>query len=181
MVLLRPCFHKMPVKYTHRIESKIFTQFSLSDFQMPSVETMCAHSKLGSRNPTSAEFQVSKPIQSQQQKNPLHSFCLNTKRGCSVNTGVFLLLWLECFLPALGCWQSSRSDCRTLPELPLCCLYFAPSLTSPLSDRMQTSSQMLLRNTETRAEICCCDFLKASRRRSQRISGIPGRGRNQLY
>lgn len=134
----------MPVKNPHRMESEIHTQFSLSDFQIPSVETMCAHSKLVPRNPTSAECQVSKLIQSQQHKNPQHSICLNTKQGCSANTGVFLLHWLECFLPALGCWQSSWSNCRTLPGLLMCCLHFAPFLTSPLFDRMQTSSQMLL-------------------------------------
>lgn len=53
---------------------------------------VCAHSKVGSRNPTSTESQVLKHIQSQQHKDPQHNTCPTTKWGCSVNTGVFLHL-----------------------------------------------------------------------------------------
>lgn len=67
-------------------------------------------------------------------------------------------------------WQSSWSDCRTLPELLMCCLHFAPSLTSYLPDSMQTSSRMPLWNKEAWTEICCCDFFEASVRGVQRNS-----------
>lgn len=83
------------------------------------------------------------------------------KGGCCLDTGVPLVgLDFTCSCSALVHWQSSRSNCRALPGLLVCCLCFAPSLTSHLSDSMQTSRQTFLWNKEAPTEISCCDFWK---------------------
>lgn len=166
------------------METELYTWFSLSDFHMPSVETLCTHSNLGSRNPTSIELQVLKHIQSQQHKNPQHNICPNMKWGCSVNTGVFL--WLVCFLPVhILLWCVGKAVGGTAGHSQSCLCVVC--ILHPLSPHtyLTVCKRMAKYFCETRKprlkSVAVIFFFKASGWRNQRISGVPQKGRNQLY